>query len=160
MRFLIRIDSGIHYFCSIVGNMINKLDVVPVEELNKLSKNTINEVLGIIITKVAPDFIEGQMPVDYRSHQAFGILHGGVSVVLAESLGSIGATLTVDRNKFRCYGMEVNANHIKSVRTGYVKGIAKPLHTGKSTQVWEIIIRNDNGDLVCICRLTLAIVPI
>ena len=140
--------------------MKNKITVYPLDIVNKLAANTILEVLDIKITEVTEDHITGTMPVDKRTHQVFGILHGGASVVLAETLGSLGASLTVDQTKFRCVGLDINANHLKAVKTGLVTGTAKPIHTGRSTQVWQIEIKNDAGEMVCISRLTIAVVPI
>jgi 1,4-dihydroxy-2-naphthoyl-CoA hydrolase len=140
--------------------MKTKLKIYPLDELNKLSKNTILEILDIRITGVGEDYIEATMPVDKRTHQPHGILHGGASVVLAESLGSIAAVLTIDQSQFYCVGVEINANHIKSVKSGLVTGTAKPIHIGRSTQVWNIEIRNEAKELVCISRLTMAVVPI
>lgn len=140
--------------------MKNKLKVSPLEELNKFGKNSILEVLDIRITGINEDYIEATMPVDKRTHQVYGILHGGASVVLAETLGSMGAMLTIDQARFHCVGIDVNANHIKAVRSGMVTGRATPLHTGKSTQVWQIEIKNEKSELVCISRLTVAVVPI
>lgn len=136
-----------------------KLTKYPLEELNKLARNTMLEVLDIQITAVGDDFIEATMPVDKRTHQPYGILHGGASVVLAESLASMGAMLTVDQTKFHCVGIDINANHIKAVRSGRVTGRATPIHTGKSTQVWQIEIKNEQKELICISRLTMAVVP-
>jgi len=140
--------------------MKNKIHVHSVDAVNKLAANTIMEALDIKVTVVHEDYIEGTMPVDKRTYQVHGILHGGASIVLAETLGSIGAALTVDPSKFRCVGLDINANHIKAVRAGIVTGTAKPLHTGRNTQVWQIEIKNEAGDLVCISRLTVAIVPV
>jgi 1,4-dihydroxy-2-naphthoyl-CoA hydrolase len=137
-----------------------KLRIESLEELNKISKNTILDVLDIKVTGIGEDYLEATMPVDHRTHQVYGILHGGASVVLAETLGSIGGMLTVDRTKFYCVGLDINANHIKAVKSGIVKGTARPIHTGRSTQVWHIEIKNEAGELVCISRLTLAVVPI
>lgn len=128
------------------------------EQLNALSRNTIGEHLGIEITEIGDDFVRGRMPVDRRTHQPYGLLHGGASVVLAESLGSIGAGLVVGGSG-AVVGIEINANHLRGVREGWVTGTARPLHTGRTTQVWEIRIENDDGALVCISRLTLAVVP-
>lgn len=97
------------------------------------------------------------MPVDHRTHQPMGLLHGGASVALAETMGSVAATLCVDDTKQFCVGLEVNANHIRSARDGYVKGITKPIHIGKKTQVWEIRIFTMEDDLVCISRITMAV---
>ena len=138
--------------------MPNKLQIHPLETLNAFAKNTILEVLDIKVTSVGEDFIEATMPVDKKVHQVYGILHGGASVVLAETLGSMGAMLTVDQTKFHCVGIDINANHIKAVRTGNVIGRAKPIHTGRSTQVWHIEIKTESGELVCVSRLTVAVV--
>ena len=127
------------------------------EQLNALSHNTIGEPLGMEITEVGDDFVRGRMPVDRRTHQPYGLLHGGASVVLAESLGSIGAGMVAGGDA-AVVGIEINANHLRGVRAGWVTGTARPLHTGRSTQVWEIRIENDEGALVCISRLTMAVV--
>jgi 1,4-dihydroxy-2-naphthoyl-CoA hydrolase len=126
--------------------------------LNQSSKSSMVEHLGIIYTEVGGDYISAKMPVDHRTHQPYGILHGGASVALAETLGSVAATFSVDHEKFNCVGIEINANHIKSVRDGWVFGTAKPVHVGQSTQIWEIRINNEAGELVCISRLTLAVI--
>lgn len=137
-----------------------KLRIESLETLNSWSKNTILDVLGIKLTGIGEDYLEATMPVDARTHQPYGILHGGASVVLAETLGSIGALLLVDPTKFRCMGLDINANHIKAVRTGIVIGRASPIHAGRSTQVWQIEIKTETGELVCISRITMAVVPI
>jgi 1,4-dihydroxy-2-naphthoyl-CoA hydrolase len=129
---------------------------ITLEALNALSKNTLAERIGIEFTAVGPDFLEAKMPVDSRTQQPFGMLHGGASVSLAETLGSVAATCCVDMERQFCVGLEINANHIRSVRTGYVKGVARPIHIGKKTQVWEIRILNDL-ELICISRITLAV---
>jgi 1,4-dihydroxy-2-naphthoyl-CoA hydrolase len=113
--------------------------------------------LGIEYTELGEDFIEATMPVDHRTIQPYGLLHGGASVVLAETLGSVAASLTLDLEKQICVGLEINANHLKSVREGKVRGVAKPVHLGKSTQVWEIKIYNEAEQLCCISRITMAI---
>jgi 1,4-dihydroxy-2-naphthoyl-CoA hydrolase len=136
-----------------------KLKKVPLEVLNKNAHNTIMEVLDIKITNLTEEYIEATMPVDKRTHQPYGVLHGGASVVLAETLGSLGSMLTIDADKFQCYGIDINANHIKAVLSGLVTGRATPIHTGRSTQVWSIEIKNEAGELVCISRLTVAVVP-
>ena len=128
------------------------------ESLNKLSANTMVSHLGIEITRVGEDFIEAKMPVDNRTHQPMGLLHGGASVTLAETLGSIAATCCVDRDTQYCVGLEINANHIKSARTGWVTGITRPIHIGKRTQVWEIRIVNEQNELICISRITMAVI--
>ena len=127
------------------------------EQLNALSRNTIGEHLGMEITEVGEDFVRGRMPVDKRTHQPYGLLHGGASVVLAESLGSIGAGMVVGGSG-AVVGIEIDANHLRGVRAGWVSGTARPLHLGRSTQVWEIRIENDQGALTCISRLTMAVV--
>src|SRR5688572_15920112 len=126
------------------------------ESLNAWSKNTLVEHLGITFTNIGENFIEARMPVDDRTRQPLGLLHGGASVALAETLGSVAATLCVDENKF-CVGLEINANHVKGVRKGFVKGTTKPIHIGKQTHVWEIRISNDLNELVCISRITMAV---
>ena len=131
---------------------------ISIDWLNRFSANTLAEQLGIEFTAIGEDYIEAKMPVDHRTHQPLGLLHGGASVSLAETLGSIAATSCIDREAQFCVGLEINANHIRSVREGYVKGIARPVHIGKKTHVWEIKILNDTtGELVCISRITIAI---
>lgn len=114
--------------------------------------------LGIRIIELGDDYIVGILPVDNRTRQPYGILHGGASVTLAESLGSLGATLVVDPDKYYCVGIEVNANHIRSISDGQVKGVAKPLHLGKSTHVWETKITDSQDKIICISRLTMAVI--
>jgi 1,4-dihydroxy-2-naphthoyl-CoA hydrolase len=127
------------------------------EQLQPMSKNTLSETLGMQFTEVGENYLKATMPVDYRTHQPYGLLHGGASVALAETLGSVGAALTLDPDKFICVGMEINANHLRSVRSGTVTGTATPIHRGASSQVWEIKIHDDHGKLTCISRLTVAI---
>jgi 1,4-dihydroxy-2-naphthoyl-CoA hydrolase len=130
---------------------------VTIEALNAMSAGTLAEHIGIQFTAIGEDFIEATMPVEPRTHQPFGLLHGGASVVLAETLGSVAATLCVDQAKSFCVGLEINANHLKGVRTGYVTGTTKPIHVGKKTQVWEIKIRNEQNEMVCVSRITMAV---
>ena len=127
---------------------------INLEKLNQFSTNTMNELLGIRITEIGENFIKATMPVDKRTHQAYGILHGGASAALAETLGSIGSVIIVDPEQFICVGVEINANHIRSVRDGFVTGTAIPLHIGASSHVWEIKIVDKNEKLVCVSRLT------
>src|SRR5688572_26920551 len=127
------------------------------EALNHLSKNTMAERIGIEFTTVGADYLEARMPVDARTHQPFGLLHGGASVALAETMGSVAAACCVDQRRQFCVGLEINANHIRGVREGYVKGVTRPLHIGKKTHVWEIRIMNEQEDLVCISRITMAV---
>jgi 1,4-dihydroxy-2-naphthoyl-CoA hydrolase len=131
---------------------------ITVEELNRFSRNTLAEHLGIEITAMGENSLEAKMPVDRRTHQPLGLLHGGASVALAETLGSIAAYCTLDNTLKTCVGLEINANHIKAVRSGFVTGIAAPVHVGQRTQVWEIRISNDQKELVCISRITMAVI--
>lgn len=126
------------------------------ESLNKWSKDTLAGHLGMEFTAIGEDFLEARMPVDTRTRQPLGLLHGGASVSLAETLGSVAATLCVDESKF-CVGLEINANHIKGIREGFVTGRTRPVHVGKQTQVWEIRITNDLNELICISRITMAV---
>ena len=128
-----------------------------VSDLLPLGKNTMGEHLGMVFTEVGPDYLKATMPVDHRTKQPYGLLHGGASVALAETLGSVGAALVVDPAKFICVGQEINANHLRSVRSGLVTGIAKPIHIGASSQVWETRIYDEREKLVCISRLTVAV---
>ena len=127
------------------------------EQLQGMCQNTLIEQLGIEFTEIGEAYIKGKMPVDHRTQQPLGLLHGGASVALAETLGSTAASLTVDPAKQYCVGLEINANHVKSARDGFVYGLAKPLHVGKRTQIWEIRITNEADELVCISRITLAV---
>ncbi|WP_400190208.1 hotdog fold thioesterase [Hymenobacter sp. B81] len=132
-----------------------------VADLNAWFRNTMGEHLGMEILEVGERFLVGRMPVDRRTHQPMGLLHGGASVALAETLGSIAATLQVDRRKQACVGLEINANHLKGVRSGFVVGRAEALHIGRSTQVWEIKIRDEQTDaLVCVSRITMAVIDL
>ncbi|KZC18093.1 thioesterase [Rhodanobacter sp. FW510-R12] len=127
--------------------------------LNGWSANTMMETLGIRITAVGDDWLAGSMPVDSRTHQPYGLLHGGASVALAETLGSTAAMLTLDPGKELAVGLDINANHVRGVRSGTVTGTARALHIGRTTQVWEIRIENEEGALVCISRITMAVIP-
>lgn len=127
------------------------------ENIAPMGKNTMMEHLDIQITEVGPDFISGSMPVDHRTKQPAGLLHGGASVVLAETLGSIAANLVVNPADFTCVGLEINANHLRAVKEGRVHGTARPVHIGATTQVWSIEIKDERGSLVCLSRLTMAV---
>lgn len=129
-----------------------------VEMLNALGKGSMVEHLGITFTDVGPDALTASMPVDARTRQPYGLLHGGASVALAETLGSVGATFCVDPERQHCVGIEINANHMRAVRSGRVTGTARPLHLGRRTQVWEVHIRDEQERLVSVSRLTLAVV--
>ena len=131
---------------------------VTIEALNAMSAGTLAEHIGIQFTTIGEDFLEARMPVEPRTHQPFGLLHGGASMVLAETLGSVAATLCVDPAKSLCVGLEINANHLKGVRAGYVTGTTKPIHIGKKTQVWEIKIRNEQNEIICVSRITMAVI--
>jgi len=126
------------------------------EALNEMVRMTMIDNLGIEFLEVGDDYVKARMPVDRRTIQPFGLLHGGASVALAETLGSVAANLCVDREKKMCVGLEVNANHLRPVPNGFVYGVARPVHVGDATQVWEIRILNEQDKLVCISRLTLA----
>ena len=126
-------------------------------DLLPLGQGTMGEHLGIEWLELGEDFIKARMPVDHRTKQPYGLLHGGASVALAETLGSVGAALSVDPTRYIAVGLEINANHIRSVRDGFVIGTTRPVHRGATTQVWEIRIEDDRGKLVCISRLTVAI---
>jgi 1,4-dihydroxy-2-naphthoyl-CoA hydrolase len=127
------------------------------EQLNSPKVPTMVDHIGLVFTGIGEDFLEATLPVDHRTIQPYGVLHGGASVVLAETLGSVAASLTLDRTKQHAVGLEINANHLRSVREGKVTGTARPLHVGKSTQVWEIKIVNEAGQLCCVSRITMAI---
>jgi len=132
---------------------------ITLDALHSFSNNTISQHLGIEFTEIGIDYIVAKMPVDKRTHQPFGILHGGASVVLAETLGSIASFLCLkDSKKQHAVGLEINANHIRSVKEGFVYGKVTPIHVGRSTHIWEINITNEEGKLVCISRLTVAII--
>ncbi len=127
------------------------------ESLNAGNSGTMMRLLDIVFTEIGADFIRATMPVDERTRQPYGLLHGGASVALAETLGSMGASMCVDQTRYRCLGQEINANHVRSVRTGLVTGTARPLHIGGRSQVWSIDITNEAVGLVCVSRLTMAV---
>ena len=127
-------------------------------QLNELNRNTAAEFLGIEVTEVGADFIRGTMPVNERTVQPMGLVHGGVNVVLAETLGSMAANMAVDTHKYFCVGQEVNANHLRGVRGGLVTATARMRYLGRTSQVWEIELCDERGRLSCISRLTMAVV--
>lgn len=130
-----------------------------IDYLEGLRNANMGEHIGIKFLEIGPDFIKGRMPVDKRTTQPFGILHGGASCVLAETLGSVAGWMTIDPDKFRAVGLEINVNHIRAVTQGNVIGTCTPLHTGRRTQVWQTdIIEEATGKRVAISRLTLAII--
>ncbi|PBJ84117.1 thioesterase [Lysobacteraceae bacterium NML93-0399] len=128
------------------------------DQLNAMSTDTAIAALGIVFTEIGPDFLRATMPVDGRTHQPYGLLHGGASALLAETLGSSAGGLAAPEGH-GVVGIEINANHLRGVRAGVVTGTARPLHVGRSTQVWDIRIEDAAGKLVCVSRLTLAVVP-
>lgn len=127
--------------------------------LNGHAGATLASHLGIEFTELGADFLRGRMPVDERTRQPFGLLHGGASVALAETLGSLAGNLCLDQNRSVAVGLEISANHLRQVTRGHVVGTARPIHLGRSTQVWDIRIEDDEGRMVCVSRLTLAVVP-
>ena len=127
------------------------------EEIRQRGIGTMVEHLGIIITEIGEDFLKGKMAVDNRTVQPMGLLHGGASVALAETLGSLAANYVVDNQKKYCVGLDINANHVRGAKSGWVTGVAKPLHLGSTTQVWSIDINDEKGRLVCVSRLTMAV---
>lgn len=127
-------------------------------QINELGKGTMVSHIGIEVTEIGDDYLRGRMPVDHRTCQPYGILHGGASVVLAESLASIGAHFTVDAERFQCVGLEINANHVRAVSEGFVAGTSRPVHLGRRTQVWETRIVDGSDRLACISRITMAII--
>ncbi len=134
---------------------------ISLNDLGQFSGQTIAEHLGIEFTEIGKDYLVARMPVDHRTHQPMGLLHGGASVVLAETLGSVASFLCIEEpDKYQAVGLEINANHVRSVREGWVYGRTQAIHIGRSTQIWEIRITNEEQKLVCISRLTVAIVPI
>lgn len=130
---------------------------ITVPQLQALSPGTMGAVLGIEFTEIGENFLKARMPVDERTRQPYGLLHGGASVTLAETLGSVASAYVVDQSQYYCVGLEINANHMRGVRNGYVFGTASPLHLGKTTHVWDIRIHDEKENLVCISRLTVAI---
>lgn len=128
------------------------------EDIQFMLKNNLCEALGIEINEITPNSIKGRMPVDHRTVQPAGILHGGASVALAETLGSVASNLIIDHEKYACVGLDINANHLRPATSGYVYAEATPIHIGKKTHVWSIEIKSDSGKLVCISRLTMAVI--
>ncbi len=126
-------------------------------DFSSFKQNTMGEHIGIAWSEIGPNYLKATMPVDHRTKQPYGLLHGGASCVLAETLGSVASALIIDPEKFICVGLEINANHIRSAREGMVTGITTPIHIGASTHVWDIKIYDENEKLVCVSRLTVAI---
>jgi 1,4-dihydroxy-2-naphthoyl-CoA hydrolase len=134
-------------------------ETLSLDQLQALGKDTMTEYIGIQFTELGENYIKARMPVDHRTTQVYGILHGGASATLAETVGSIASAMVLDTNTHFCVGLEINANHVRSVRSGFVTAIATPLHLGSTTHIWDIKIYNDQEKLVCVSRLTTAILP-
>lgn len=132
---------------------------ITLEGLNALNKNTMAEFLEMEWVEIGDNYLRLSMPVGPKSQQPYGFLHGGASCVLAETIGSVGSALVIDTEKYFCVGIEINANHLRSVTQGVVTARCEPLHLGKSTHVWDIKIYDDRDRLFCVSRLTVAIVP-
>lgn len=130
------------------------------EQLTASQKNTIGELLDIRFEAFDDNSLTASMVVDHRTHQPYGLLHGGASVVLAETVGSTASYLCIDSSKFYCVGLEINANHLRGLRSGRVTAVARPVHIGRTTHVWDIRLSSDEGKASCISRLTMAIVPL
>ncbi len=128
------------------------------EQLNSLNPNTLGESLGIEFTEIGENYVKAKMPVDHRTVQPYGILHGGASIALAETIGSVASQMAVGMDR-TCVGVEINANHLKSVTSGYVHGTAKPFRMGKNIHVWNIEIHDDHENLICVSRLTVLVKP-
>lgn len=137
-----------------------KLRQVPLEEINRFNRNTLMEQLGIVCVELGDDYVVSTMPVDHRTHQPMGLLHGGASAALIESIGSMGSTLLLDLEKEAPVGLEINANHVGSVKSGSVKAIGKIVHAGKRTHLWQVDIYDEATEkLICTGRLTIMVVP-
>lgn len=130
-----------------------------IARLNAHARGTMLASLGIEYTEAGPDFLRGRLPVDERTRQPYGLLHGGASVALAETLGSAAGNLCLDSDRSVAVGLEISANHLRPVTSGWVIGTARPIHLGRSTQVWDIRIEDEAGHQTCVSRLTLAVVP-
>jgi 1,4-dihydroxy-2-naphthoyl-CoA hydrolase len=133
---------------------------ISLHDLKGISEDTMAEFLDLKWEEIGADYLKMSMPVNNKTQQPYGFLHGGASCVLAETVGSVASALVIDQEKFYCVGLEINANHLRSVSEGTVAAIAKPLHLGKSTHVWDIKIYDDNQTLFCVSRLTVAILPL
>jgi 1,4-dihydroxy-2-naphthoyl-CoA hydrolase len=126
-------------------------------QIQSLGDNTMGAHIGIEFTELGENYLKAKMPVDHRTLQPYGVLHGGASAALAETIGSVGSALVVDQEQFYCVGLEINCNHIRSAKQGFVYATAIPLHLGGSTHVWDIKIHDEQEKLVCVSRLTMAI---
>ena len=135
---------------------LNKLTIT-IEELNELSINTMGEILEIRFTEIGDDYIKATMPVNAKTHQPYGLLHGGASAALAETVGNVASWMVIDRTRQICVGIEINCNHIRGKKEGIVTATATPLHLGATTHVWDIKIIDEKDKLICVSRLTVAI---
>ena len=133
---------------------------ITLDQLKDRSKNTLTEHIGIEFLEIGDDYLTARMPVDDRTRRVGGILHGGASVALAETLGSVAAAFCVDQKRKRIVGIEINANHVRQASSGWVTGITRPLHVGRTTQIWEIRIHDGEDKLVCVSRLTVAVIDL
>ncbi len=131
---------------------------ISLEQLNRLSSGNMSEYLEIEFIEIGPDFLRARMPVTSKTKQPYGLLHGGASVVLAETVGSVASAIVVDWDQYQCVGLEVNANHLRAIRDGFVQATCRPVHLGRKTHVWDIRLTDDAGKLTCISRLTVAII--
>jgi 1,4-dihydroxy-2-naphthoyl-CoA hydrolase len=131
--------------------------VLIADHFKVMNDKTMGQHIGISFSEVGPDFLKATMPVDHRTQQPYGLLHGGASCVLAETLGSVASAMVIDPEKFICVGLEINANHVRSARSGFVTGTCTPIHIGASTHVWDIKIHDEREKLICVSRLTVAI---
>lgn len=134
-------------------------NLFPLDEVNRRGQSCANGHLGIEIIEAGDDYLRGRMPVDQRTRQSAGALHGGASVVFAETLASWAAAYVVDPEQFHCVGQEINANHVRSVDSGWVYGIARPLHLGRTSHVWDVKIHDEADRLVCVSRVTMGVLP-
>ncbi|MDI9364965.1 MAG: hotdog fold thioesterase [Flavobacterium sp.] len=130
---------------------------VTLVDIAHLGKNTLSEHLGMQFSEIGPNYLKATMPVDKRTHQPYGLLHGGASVALAETVGSVASALVINHKTTMCVGLEINANHLRGVKDGIVTATATPLHLGGSTHVWDIKIHDEKEHLICVSRLTVAI---
>ncbi len=138
-------------------NVIWKASEMTVETINNISVNTMGEFLDIKFTEIGPDFLRATMPVTPKTHQPQGLLHGGASAVLAETVGSVASWLSIDAGKYMCVGIEINCNHIRGIKSGLVTATARPLHVGATTHVWDIKLTDEHERLICASRLTVAV---
>lgn len=138
-------------------SVVWKSDNIALASLNKMSENTMGEVLDIQFTEIGDDYLKATMPVDHRTHQPYGLLHGGASAALAETIGSVASSLCIDTDKQICVGIEINCNHVRGKKNGMVIATAKPLHIGSTTHVWDIKIHDEREKLICVSRLTVSI---